>query len=125
MLHVFLDNVIRKMLQLMLDRDSNTMFTCGVQLSPPVSLLSYIYRLVRADLPLVRHLHFCTDLALWFCRPGPRTHNYLVPKFIHQRDILFSLFHVHIYIGYKNYKIVKDVQFYQFRCTCCFFAQLN
>ena len=38
MLQVFLKNAIRQILQLMLDRNSNKMCTCGAQLTPPVSL---------------------------------------------------------------------------------------
>ena len=61
------------------------------------------------DLPWAR-----ISVGVWqpgFVDPGPAA-AFLVIKCLHQRDILFSLVHVHSDIGYKNYKIVRDVSFF-------------
>ena len=97
----------------------NTCHSCRIH----HSCVCHSYCVVMAYLPWVRHqylLHSSGTLILLTRVPHP---HFLVMKFLHQRHILFCLVHVHSHMGYKNYHIFRDVIFYQFRCTRCFFSQ--
>ena len=59
-----------------------------------------------------------------FVGPGPAP-AFLVIKFLHQRDILFSLVHVHSDIGYKHYKIVRDILFYSMQIYPLLICTIN
>ena len=82
------------------------------------------YFSLRSDLPLVRHQHFLYGSGTLVLSTRVLHKHFSVMKFLHRRDILFSQVHFHSDIRHNITKLSSIFHFYQFRCTCCFFAQL-
>ena len=60
-----------------------------------------LYFLVIMDLPWVQHPYFLYGSGTLILSTRVPHPHFLVIKFLHQRDILFSMVHVHSDIGYK------------------------
>ena len=87
------------------------------------SCIFHSYCLVRAYLPWVRHQYLLYGSGTLILLTRVLHPHFLVVQFLHQRDILFCLVHVHRDISYKITKLSRMLFFYQFICNRFLFSK--